>query len=56
MAGFCILTGLLFHAGSPDQVQQIMFMKNLGRAGGFLFLVASGAGRLSVDGFMQRNS
>jgi putative oxidoreductase len=32
LAGFCILTGLLFHAGSPDQTQQIMFMKNL--AGG----------------------
>jgi putative oxidoreductase len=55
LAGFCILTGLLIHAGSPDQVQQIMFMKNLGLAGGFLFLVASGAGRLSVDAFMQRN-
>ncbi len=56
LAGFCILTGLLFHAVSPDQVQHIVFMKNLGLAGGFLFLVASGAGRLSVDGFMQRNS
>ena len=55
LAGFCILTGLLIHAGSPDQVQQIMLMKNLGLAGGFLFLVASGAGRLSVDAFMQRN-
>jgi putative oxidoreductase len=49
MAGFSIVTALLFHAGSPDQVQQIMFFKNLGLAGGFLFLVANGAGRLSVD-------
>jgi putative oxidoreductase len=49
LAGFSILTGLLFHAGSADQVQQIMFLKNLGVAGGFLFLVANGAGRLSVD-------
>jgi len=49
MACFSILTGLLFHAGSADQVQQIMFLKNLGLAGGFLFLVANGAGRLSVD-------
>jgi putative oxidoreductase len=55
LAGFCIVTGLVFHAGSPDQVQQIMFMKNLGLAGGFLFLVANGAGRLSVDGFTQRS-
>ena len=55
LAGFCILTGLLFHAGSPDQTQQIMFMKNLGLAGGFLFLVASGPGRLSVDRFLRKD-
>jgi putative oxidoreductase len=50
MAGFSIVTGIVFHAGSADQVQQIMFLKNLGLAGGFLFLVANGAGRLSLDG------
>jgi len=49
MAGFSIAAALLFHAGSADQLQQIMFFKNLGLAGGFLFLVANGAGRLSVD-------
>jgi putative oxidoreductase len=54
LAGFCILAALLFHAGSADMVQQIMFMKNLGLAGGFLFLVANGAGRLSADHFLQR--
>jgi putative oxidoreductase len=45
---------LLFHAGSPDQTQQIMFMKNLGLAGGFLVLAASGPGRLSVDRFLRK--
>ena len=50
LAGFSIVTGVLFHAGSADQMQQIMFLKNLGLAGGFLFLVANGAGRLSLDG------
>jgi len=54
LAGFSILVGLLFHAGSPDQIQQIMFMKNLGLAGGFLFLVANGAGRLSIDHLRKR--
>ena len=49
MAGFSIVVALLFHASAADQVQQIMFLKNLGLAGGFLFLVANGAGRLSVD-------
>jgi len=54
LAGFSVLAGLLFHAGSPDLVQQIMFLKNLGLAGGFLFLVANGAGRLSIDHLRQR--
>jgi len=54
LAGFCILAALLFHAGSADMMQQIMFLKNLGLAGGFLFLVANGAGRLSVDHLVQR--
>jgi len=49
LAGFSILAGILFHAGSPDHMQQIMFMKNLGIAGGFLVLAANGAGRLSLD-------
>jgi putative oxidoreductase len=49
LAGFSVVTGVIFHAGSADQMQQIMFLKNLGMAGGFLFLVANGAGRLSLD-------
>jgi|SRR2546426_9853426 putative oxidoreductase len=54
LAAFSILAALLFHAGSADQLQQIMFLKNLGLAGGFLFLVANGAGRLSVDHLRRR--
>jgi putative oxidoreductase len=53
LAAFSILAALLFHAGA-DQLQHIMFLKNLGLAGGFLFLVANGAGRLSIDHFRQR--
>lgn len=48
LAAFSVLAALLFHMGA-DPVQHIMFLKNLGLAGGFLFLVANGAGRLSVD-------
>jgi putative oxidoreductase len=49
MAGFSIITALLFHMGA-DQESHIMLLKNLGLAGGFLFLVGNGAGRLSLDG------
>jgi putative oxidoreductase len=49
LAGFSVIAGLRFHGGSADQMQQIMLLKDLGLAGGFLFLVANGAGRLSID-------
>jgi len=46
---FCIVSGVLFHSGA-DQMQQIMFMKNLAMAGGLLAFTLFGAGRLSLDG------
>jgi putative oxidoreductase len=54
MAVFSVLTAVLFHAGSPDQMQQIMFLKNLGLAGGFLFLVVNGPGPVSLDRVLKR--
>jgi putative oxidoreductase len=49
LAGFSVLTALIFHAQFGDQIQMIMFMKNLAIAGGFLVLAAKGAGALSLD-------
>ena len=49
LAGFCIVSAILFHSGA-DQMQQIMFMKNLAMAGGLLAFTVFGAGRLSLDG------
>ena len=51
LAGFSIVSAALFH-GAADPTQQIMFMKNLAMAGGFLFLVAQGAGRYSLDAWI----
>jgi putative oxidoreductase len=50
LAGFSIVSALIFHRALGDQMQFIMFMKNLAMAGGFLFLVARGAGEWSLDG------
>ncbi|MFG1496128.1 DoxX family protein [Saccharospirillum sp. HFRX-1] len=50
LAGFCILSGFLFHFDPADQMQMISFNKNIAIAGGFLFLVAMGPGSLSVEG------
>jgi len=49
LAGFTVLAALVFHTNFSDQVQQIMFMKNISIAGGFLLLVANGAGAWSLD-------
>jgi len=49
MAGFTLLTGILFHANFADQTQMIMFMKNLSIAGAFLLLTVNGAGPISLD-------
>jgi len=49
LAGFTLLSGLIFHSNFADQMQMIMFLKNVSIAGGFLLLVAHGAGALSLD-------
>jgi putative oxidoreductase len=49
LAGFCIVSGVLFHGNVGDSMQQIQLLKNLGLAGGLLFLVAHGAGAWSLD-------
>jgi len=49
LAVFCILAALLFHLNFSDQIQSIMFMKNLSIAGGFFVIFAHGAGDLSLD-------
>jgi putative oxidoreductase len=54
MAVFSIFTALFFHNNFADQNQQIHFLKNIAIAGGFLQLVAFGAGRLSIDARQNR--
>lgn len=46
---FCISTAFIFHYDFVDQMQTIAFLKNLGLAGGFLFIVANGTKDWSVD-------
>lgn len=49
LAGFSVISAILFHADFSDQVQMIMFMKNIAIAGGFLMLVAQGPGAYALD-------
>lgn len=49
LAGFSIVSALMFHFNFADQIQSIMFMKNISIAGGLLVLAATGAGAWSLD-------
>ncbi len=50
LAIFCLVTGFGVHLPVGDQANMVNFYKNLTMAGGFLYVVAYGAGALSVDG------
>ena len=49
LAGFSLATAFLFHFNFADQIQSIMFLKNVSIAGGLLLLVSAGPGPLSVN-------
>ena len=46
---FCISTAFIFHNEFSDQMQLTAFLKNIALAGGFMFLIANGAGAYSLD-------
>lgn len=49
LAIFCLATAFIFHFDFSDQDQFISFLKNIGLAGGFLFIVANGTKDWAVD-------
>ena len=46
---FCIATAIIFHNDFSNQMHFIAFFKNIGLAGGFLFLVINGSKDFSLD-------
>ena len=49
LAVFCLTTAFLFHFDFSNQSQFISFLKNIGLAGGFLFIVVNGTKDWAVD-------
>ena len=49
LAIFCLTTAFLFHFDFSNQSQLISFLKNIGLAGGFMFIVANGTKDWAVD-------
>lgn len=49
LAAFTLVAGLIFHNNFADQMQSIMFMKNLAIAGGLLILSVAASNPFSLD-------
>jgi len=56
LAGFSIVTAVLFHTKLGDRNQLLHFEKDLAIAGGFLVLFAHGAGAWALDGLRRGTS
>ncbi|MBO9695277.1 MAG: DoxX family protein [Sphingopyxis sp.] len=56
LAGFTLVTAMVFHTDFANQIEMLMFLKNVAMAGGFLAIAAQGGGQLSLDRmFAARN-
>ena len=55
-AAFTILTAFLFHSNFAEGVNQLMSMKNLSIAGGFLVLGLVGPGAYSIDRLLRKKA
>jgi putative oxidoreductase len=56
LAGFSLVSAIIFHADLADSVQSVMFLKNVAIAGGLLAYVGFGSGSLAVDDKFSRQS
>ena len=49
LAVFTVAAAVIFHSNFSDQMQMIMFMKNIAITGGLILLAVQGAGGYSFD-------
>ena len=49
LAIFCIITAMIFHLDFANQMQVIALLKNLGLAGGFIFIAINGPRDWALD-------
>lgn len=54
LAAFTVVAGVIFHSNFADQMQMIMFMKNMSITGGLLLLSVYGSGQLSLDNKLSK--
>ncbi len=53
LAGFTLIAAIMFHGDFSQQMQSILFMKNIAISGAFLMLVAQGPGQWAIGAGRQ---
>jgi putative oxidoreductase len=54
LAGFCVLTAVLFHGQFADRNQLLHFQKDLAMSGGFIVLACCGPGNWSLGRYLAQ--
>jgi putative oxidoreductase len=55
LAIWCVVTALVAHTNFADRAQEINFLKNMGIAGGFLYVAVFGGRAWSLDAWLFRS-
>ena len=53
MALFTFSVAIIFHTNFSENMQMILFLKDIAIAGGFMIIVAYGPGRISLDHYFK---
>ena len=53
MALFTFAVAIIFHTDFSEEMQMILFLKDLAIAGGFMIIIAYGPGQISLDHYLK---
>ena len=53
MALFTFTVAIIFHTDFNDEMQMILFLKDIAIAGGFMIIIAFGPGKISLDHYFK---
>ncbi len=53
MALFTFTVAIIFHTDFNDEMQMILFLKDIAIAGGFMIIIAYGPGKISLDHYFK---
>ena len=53
MALFTFAVAIIFHTDFSENMQLMLFLKDIAIAGGFMIIIANGPGKISLDNYFK---